>query len=77
MVDPGSATLLATADVVEHLGSDTNIYADVRGLGPLMVRHHGNLSIKADETIGLNLQAGKAHAFGADGMALRQSAINL
>ena len=77
VVDPGSATLLATADVVEHLGSDTNIYADVRGLGPLMVRHHGNLSIKADETIGLNLQAGKAHAFGADGMALRQWAINL
>ncbi len=41
VVDPDAGDLLAVADVVEHLGSDTNIYVNVEGLGPLMVRTCG------------------------------------
>ncbi len=43
VVDVTAGHLTGTADVVEHLGSDTNIYVNVDGLGPLLVRKHGNI----------------------------------
>jgi len=65
--------LTAVADVVEHLGSDTNIYALVDGLGPMMVRVHGNIATKPGDRFGLRLRATNAHVFGSDGRALARA----
>lgn len=72
VVDTKTATLIGIADVVEHLGSDTNIYVNVEGLGPLMVRKHGNIPAKAGDSIGLRIQSENAHIFATDGTALRR-----
>ncbi|MCV6575159.1 MAG: ABC transporter ATP-binding protein [Cohaesibacter sp.] len=71
VVDPDKGQFKAVADVVEHLGSDTNIYADVEGIGLLLVRRHGNIAVRSGETIGLTIQKSHVHAFDANGMALR------
>ncbi|MFA3920943.1 ABC transporter ATP-binding protein [Ruegeria hyattellae] len=74
VVDNGSGDLSAVADVVEHLGSDTNIYVNVEGIGSMMVRKHGNIPVKSGERLGLRIQTENAHLFAKDGTALRQVA---
>lgn len=73
VVDAEAGDLVGVADVVEHLGSDTNIYVNIEGLGPLMVRKHGNIPAKSGDRIGLKIQAQNAHIFAADGAALRRA----
>ena len=73
VVEAGAGDLSAVADVVEHLGSDTNIYVNVEGLGPLMVRKHGNVPASSGDRLGLRVQTEHAHIFAADGVALRSS----
>ncbi|WP_187432218.1 Maltose/maltodextrin import ATP-binding protein MalK [Roseobacter fucihabitans] len=70
VVDDGDVS--GVIDVVEHLGSDTNIYVNVEGLGPLMVRKHGNVPVRAGERIGLRIQPHNVHLFASDGTALRR-----
>jgi multiple sugar transport system ATP-binding protein len=72
VVETESGALTGIADVVEHLGSDTNIYVQVDGLGPLMVRAHGNIPARSGDRIGLRLQSEHAHIFASDGTALRR-----
>ena len=72
-----ASDLIGVADVVEHLGSDTNIYLQVEGLGPLMVRKHGNLSVRAGDRIGLRIQPENVHLFAKDGTALRRAPNDL
>ncbi|MEZ5797623.1 MAG: sn-glycerol-3-phosphate ABC transporter ATP-binding protein UgpC [Paracoccaceae bacterium] len=69
---PEAGEMTGLADVVEHLGSDTNILAQVEGVGPLMVRQHGHVALRAGDRLGIRLQSGKAHAFDAAGRALRR-----
>lgn len=71
VVAPEQGMLKAMADVVEHLGSDTNIYLQVEGIGPMMVRVHGNIPARSGDLLGLNIQPQNAHVFAADGTALR------
>ena len=73
VVDNGTGDLSAVADVVEHLGSDTNIYVNVEGIGPMMVRKHGNIPVTSGERLGLRIQTQHAHLFAKDGTALRQA----
>jgi ABC-type sugar transport system ATPase subunit len=68
VVDDGDLT--GVADVVEHLGSDTNIYLRVEGLGSLMVRKHGNISVRSGDQIGLRIQTENVHLFAPDGTTL-------
>jgi multiple sugar transport system ATP-binding protein len=56
--------------VVEHLGSDTNAYILVDGVGPLMVRQHGHVPLRAGDRVGLTVQPGQTHAFATDGRRL-------
>ncbi|MEJ6393474.1 sn-glycerol-3-phosphate ABC transporter ATP-binding protein UgpC [Gymnodinialimonas sp. 2305UL16-5] len=70
VVDPAPHVLTATADVVEHLGSDTNIYVNVDKVGPMMVRKHGNIPIAAGDTLGLRVDTDHVHLFSEGGMAL-------
>ncbi|APG47091.1 ABC transporter ATP-binding protein [Phaeobacter porticola] len=74
VVNPGEGDLTAVADVVERLGSDTNIYANVEGLGPLLVRKHGNIPVRNGDRLGLRVQTQNAHIFDAKGVALRPAA---
>lgn len=73
VVDPDAGHLIGTADVVEHLGSDTNIYVNVDGIGPLMVRVHGNIPAKTGDRLGLRFQSENVHLFASDGTALRRA----
>ena len=61
--------LTAVVDVVEHLGSDTNIYVLAEGFGPMMVRVHGNIATKPGDQLGLRIRGANAHVFGPDGRA--------
>lgn len=70
VVGPGEGDVTATAELVEHLGSDTNIYVTVEGLGQLMVRKHGNIPAKSGDQFGLRMQPDNAHLFALDGTAL-------
>jgi len=72
VVDADAGHLTGLADVVEHLGSDTNIYVNVDGLGPLMVRKHGNIPVRPGDRIGLRIQPENVHIFAPDGTALRR-----
>lgn len=71
VVNPDQGDLMAVADVVEHLGSDTNIYVQVDGVGPLMVRKHGNIPARTGERLGLRIRPENVHLFAPDGTALR------
>ena len=73
VVAPGEGDLDAVAEVVERLGSDTNIYVDIDGLGPLMVRKHGNIPARTGDRLGLRLMRDHAHLFAPDGTALRRA----
>ncbi|MEP0522106.1 MAG: sn-glycerol-3-phosphate ABC transporter ATP-binding protein UgpC [Hyphomicrobiales bacterium] len=68
IVDEGD--LVGVADVVERLGSDTNIYLVVDGLGHLMVRKHGNVPVRSGERLNLKIQSANVHLFGKDGGSL-------
>lgn len=70
VVDTDAGHVIGVADVVERLGSDTNIYVNVAGLGPLMVRKHGNIPAKSGDRLGLRIQAENVHLFAADGTAM-------
>lgn len=70
LLDVGRGDLNATAELVEHLGSDTNVYVKVKDLGQLMVRKHGNIPAKPGDRFGLRIQPHNAHLFAADGTAL-------
>ena len=70
VVDASDGDLAAVVDVVEQLGSDTNIYTQIEGLGPMMVRVHGNIPAKPGEKLGLCIKTQNAHIFGPDGKSL-------
>jgi len=40
-------------------------------VGPLMVRQHGHIGLRAGDRLGLTIQPGQTHAFASDGRALR------
>lgn len=71
ITDPDTAQMVGVADVVEHLGSDTNVYVQVEGIGPLMLRQHGHFPLRPKERIGLTVPSDKLHMFDVNGAALR------
>lgn len=70
LVAPEDADLNGTVDLVEHLGSDTNVYVSIGDVGMLMVRRRGNAPIRSGERIFLRLQRENTHVFASDGSAL-------
>ena len=71
VVAPGEGDLEAVADVVERLGSDTNVYTLVEGIGPVMARVRGNVPARSGDRLGLRVRPEHAHLFARDGQALR------
>ena len=70
LADPAAGAIAAEALVVEHLGSDTNIYAEAEAIGPILVRIHGNALIRVGERFGLDLMPDRIHHFDAAGARL-------
>ncbi|PRD43802.1 sugar ABC transporter ATP-binding protein [Phyllobacterium phragmitis] len=59
-----------TVTVVEHLGADTFVHADVDDVGPVTARAPGEFLVKHGERVFLTPDAEKIYRFGADGDAL-------
>ena len=72
--DVESGELRATAKVVEALGSDTYIYADMPAGEQVVVRAQSNTRVRRGETIGLHLEELQEHLFAADGRSLARVA---
>jgi ABC-type sugar transport system ATPase subunit len=66
--DPGVA-LPGKVSIVEHLGNTTILYVDTPA-GQLVVEGRGDLVAKAGDSIGLKIDAPRAHLFGANGAVL-------
>jgi len=70
IVAKDAAHMSGTAELVEHLGSDTNIHAHVPGIGQVLVRQHGHFPLKIGDAVNIALDLDKAHLFGPDGRRL-------
>ncbi|EAR50930.1 ATP-binding protein of sugar ABC transporter [Oceanicola granulosus HTCC2516] len=57
----------AELQVVERLGSDTNLFCEVPGVGPLLARVNGNVDLSPGAVIELAPEDGRLHAFDAGG----------
>jgi ABC-type sugar transport system ATPase subunit len=66
--DSGVA-LPGKVSIVEHLGNSTILYVDTPG-GQLVVEGKGDLVAKPGDSIGLEIDAPRAHLFGANGAVL-------
>lgn len=67
IVPTGQGDITVEAQVIERLGSDTNIYAEAERIGPLLVRAHGNVDLRSGDRCGLNFDRKKLHLFDEDG----------
>ena len=61
----------ATVGVLEHLGSETFLHAEVDGIGKLTVRAEGNCSLKYGDTIYLSADPSHLQRFAKDGTTIR------
>ena len=68
--DLDSGELGATVKVVEALGSDTYIYADLPAGDQIVIRTQSDTPVRRGETIGLRIQNGSEHLFEVNGQAL-------
>jgi multiple sugar transport system ATP-binding protein len=57
----------ARVRIAEHLGSDTFVYVEGEGIGPMTVRAEGEAQLKPGETVFLTPIEGRLHKFGKDG----------
>ena len=73
--DVESGSLGATVKVVEALGSDTYIYADLPTEEQIVIRAQSDTRVQRGETIGLRVEKGSEHLFEANGRALARSGL--
>ncbi len=58
--------------VVEHLGSDANIYLDLGNQRQFLVRHHGDLEVASGTELKVRFDLEKLHYFDNQGHAVHQ-----
>jgi multiple sugar transport system ATP-binding protein len=73
--DLESGKLGATVRVIEALGSDTYIYADLPTEEQIVIRAQSDTRVQRGETIGLRIEKGSEHLFEASGRALARSGL--
>ena len=73
--DVESGKLNATVKVVEALGSDTYIYAEMPAGEQIIVRAQSDTRVRRGETIGLHIEERKEHLFDANGRSLTRAGI--
>ena len=71
--DVESGKLGATVRVIEALGSDTYIYADLPTEEQIVIRAQSDTCVRRGDTIGLRIEKGREHLFEANGRALARS----
>jgi ABC-type sugar transport system ATPase subunit len=62
-IHPEHGRWVATVHHIEHLGADTVVYADVRGVGSMTVRAEGDVSLTVGQTVFLSPREGFEHRF--------------
>ena len=72
--DFDAGELGATVKVVEALGSDTYIYADLTTGEQIVIRAQSDTRVKRGERIGLRIEKGNEHLFDANGQAVPRAA---
>ncbi|OLP52557.1 sugar ABC transporter ATP-binding protein [Rhizobium rhizosphaerae] len=70
-LSPTDGVWTGTVGVTEHLGSDTFVHVDVKGVGPMTVRAPGETALKHGDTVFLTPQESRLHRFDKDGKAVR------
>ncbi len=60
-----------TVSIAEHLGSDTFLYLDVPGVGPITVRADGEAGFHAGDTVYVSPVSARMHRFDESGMAFK------
>jgi ABC-type sugar transport system ATPase subunit len=70
LTDPGKGILTGIASVIERLGNISYAYLDTE-LGQVIAEAEQSITLQPGEKVGLNIDASKAHVFGADGNAWR------
>ena len=63
VVPVGQGDITVEAQMIERLGSDTNIYAEAERIGPLLVRAHGDVDLRPGDRCGLTFDREKLHLF--------------
>lgn len=69
-VSPQQGQLQGTVGVIERLGADAFVYAEVPGAGRVLLRSRGNTALRPGEHIGLSLDLEHAHCFDSEGRTL-------
>ena len=70
MTAPGEGDFDVEVQVVERLGSDTNVFAEAEALGAVLARVHGNADVRPGHTVGLRLDRTRMHQFDEAGERL-------
>ncbi|TLP48405.1 sn-glycerol-3-phosphate ABC transporter ATP-binding protein UgpC [Cohaesibacter sp. CAU 1516] len=70
IIENGEHQLTGQVIIAERLGSDTNVYIEADGIGQMLVRQRGDVSLAAGQQVKVQLDLTKAHYFNADGEAL-------
>ena len=71
--DTASGQLCAQVKVVEALGSETYVYADVPTGERLVIRSRSDTPVRRGDTIGLRLEKNREHLFDGQGRVLPRS----
>ena len=68
-LDPtGVPSVRAEVQVIERLGSDTNLFCEARGIGALLARVHGNVDLAPGEVVALSPDPSRLHPFDLHGL---------
>ncbi|SDE99428.1 ABC transporter ATP-binding protein [Limimaricola pyoseonensis] len=70
LVSAEEGEIAAQAQVIERLGSDTNVFTEAEGIGLLLARVHGNVDLRPGDRVGLRLMRDRIHLFDAEGARL-------
>jgi multiple sugar transport system ATP-binding protein len=70
----GSGQLQAKVELVEALGAETLIYLAMEGGAQLIARQNTRTPLRVGEAVGVQIDAGQAHIFDAQGKLLRSAA---
>lgn len=75
LCDDEEAHVRGTADVVERLGSESYVYAQIPEIGRVLVRCAGNTSVKNHDPVALRFDLSEAHVFSSDGSSLHRTSF--
>ena len=63
----GAPGVAAELQVIERLGSDTNLFCEAPGVGPLLARAHGDVGLAPGAVVTLSPDPARLHPFDASG----------